>query len=373
LKYIYFILCFTYNLSQYINKIFTPSIVIPETKTNFTIVAGLCYSDEGKGRVIKDIGKKYDIIMRTNGSWSSSHQIDPDNISKCFHLPSYINNDKILIVNMGMYVNPEILALELSQDFRQKQIIYIHEDCPIILQNQHNLDESDHTKITSLGSGIRDAMIKRLNHEGITLNSYLKEASKKIIDLISPRLISDKRYREILRNKNVLVEGSHGYLIDQTFGKYPYTTSTNTTPSFIMALTGFSSKLCKEEIFVSSMFSISLGYHPDHKLYKDFGIEYLEDLIPDNIKLDFACGKKIKRNFGPLDLDTIKYTIENYPECKIIFNMFDIIRIMNIFYYIEDNILKYEKLTHDDPKLFLHSLLETKLNRRIYINDYLLD
>lgn len=340
--------------------------------TEITIVAGLGYSDEGKGNVVQlltndktDIFKSYDVILRCNGSWSSSHQIDNEKKFLCFHLPSVMIENVTLIVGEGMYVCPKVLVQELKQEFRTKQNIYISEECFVIDDDVFENYIED-KKIGTLGSGVRNTSIRRLNHEAKKLKDIVGENN---YSELSKYLINDNEYFNLTNEKNILVEGSHGYLIDCNFGNYPYTTSTNTTPSGIMYLTKYSPECCKKIIFVSGLILMSLSVHPEHKTFEYFDLNHLEKLIPDNIKYDYACGKNIKRNLGPFNIDMINEIIKYHPQCDLYFTFFDIINSIGIFYYIENNKLcSISKLESElEFKQEINNFLTYKFKRNIYI------
>lgn len=344
--------------------------------TQITIVAGLGYSDEGKGHIVqlltnntKNYSKakakaKYDIVMRTNGSWSSSHQVDISNKLKCFHLPSVINEEIVLIVGPGMYVYPNILLEELEQDFRKKQNIYICDEC-FVIEDEILQSYETNVGIGTLGSGVRNLGIKKLNHQAKKLKEIVNNEN---FTKLKKYLITDDEYFELVGGKNILVEGSHGYLIDCNFGIYPYTTSTNTTPSSIMGLTKFGPECYSYTIFVSGLILMSLSVHPDHKTYSQFGLEWIEDLIPDNIKYDYACGLMMKRNFGPFNFDVVCSIIRYYPKCQIFFTFFDIIDKIGIFHYIVNSKLEYvEKSNCNNFQEEIYELISKKLNTEIVI------
>lgn len=325
------------------------------TDTKIDIIAGLGFSDEGKGKVCKQIAKDYDVVMRVNGSWSSSHQIDE--INYCFHLPTTLDAD--IIVGSGMYVNPTILLEELKSPLRQHQNIYISEDCPVIMQS----GEVDKT-LGTLGSGVRQACIDRLNHKGKVLKNVIDYYPELI-----PYIITDDQYFELTFGKKILVEGSHGYFIDINFGHYPETTSTNTTPGSIMGLTKYDPRFLNNVIFVAGLIVPSLGIHSKHRKFAEFGLEHLVDLIPENIKIDKACGRPTARNFGPLDIDEFRKVIRYYPKCKIIFNFLDIVIKMKKFYYIENDTL-HELTPTKNFYNDIFTLLSEKFGRDIFISTW---
>jgi hypothetical protein len=332
-------------------------------ETKFTIVGGLGYSDEGKGRVVQMISENYDVVMRCNGSWSSSHQIDENNILKCFHLPSITGENKTLIVGQGMIVNPVVLIEELKQDFRTRQHIYVSQEC-FVIENDVDYQNNINVKIGTLGSGVRDTSIKKLNHEA----KKLKDVVEKYPHLID-YMIDDDEYFEMTNGKRVLVEGSHGYLIDCNFGIYPYTTSTNTTPSSIMGLTKYSPDHCEKVIFVSGLILLSLSIHPEHRIFKNFNLGHVEEMIPQNIKVDYACGLMKDRNIGPMDVNVILNVIRFYKNCDIYFTFFDIIDTIGVFYYIENDVLCEIKKTSSTEEFRndIERFLMSKFNRRIVL------
>lgn len=338
-----------------------------------TIVAGLGYSDEGKGHIVQlltndkyNLDTKFDIIMRCNGSWSSSHQIDIDNKYKCFHLPSITQENIVLIVGSGMFVCPKVLIEELKQDFRKKQKIYVSKEC-FVIEDDIISNYIGDEKIGTLGSGVRNTCIKKLNHEAKKLKDVV---NKNNYPELIKYLINDDEYFNLTNGKNILVEGSHGYLIDCNFGNYPYTTSTNTTPSGIMSLTKYGPNCCEKIIFVTGLILMSLSTHPEHKTFEYYNLGNLDSLIPDNIKYDYACGKNIKRNLGPFNIDMIKNIIKYYDSCDIYFTFFDIIDTIGTFYYIEDGNLQYISKcdnTTEEFKKYISDFLLSKFERNILI------
>lgn len=340
--------------------------------TQITIVAGLGYSDEGKGHIVQLLtdntknysNTKYDIVMRTNGSWSSSHQVDIHNKLKCFHIPSVMDKETNLIVGPGMYVYPNILLEELEQDFRKKQNIYICDEC-FVIEDEILKSYEANVCVGTLGSGVRNTCIKKLNHQAKKIKDIVNDEN---FTKLKKYLITDDEYFNLMNGKNVLVEGSHGYLIDCNFGIYPYTTSTNTTPASIMGLTKFGSECYSQTIFVSGLILMSLSVHPDHKTYSQYGLELIEDLIPDNIKYDYACGLRMKRNFGPFNFDISKSIVRYYPQCQIFFTFFDIIDKIGTFHYICNSKLEFvEKKNNENFQEEIKKLIESKLNSKIVI------
>ena len=82
-------------------------------------VLGLCFGDEGKGKIVDYLSQDYDVVARFSGGDNAGHTIYTKLGEKIvLHLvPSGILNDCINIIGNGVVINPlslkeEILMLE---------------------------------------------------------------------------------------------------------------------------------------------------------------------------------------------------------------------------------------------------------------------
>ena len=332
------------------------------SSTEITVISGLGYSDEGKGHITQLIAHEYDVILRCNGSWSSSHQVTKDTSVLCHHMPSSLNLEQILIIGEGMFIKPDVLIAELEQDIRKKQMIYISENCFVIMDESKPLSE-----IGTLGSGVRHASIEKINHKGIRIKELVENG--KYTEL-KAYLISDDEYFNLTNGKKILIEGSHGYKIDCNFGDYPYTTSTITSPTGILYLSKYGAECHKDTIFVTGLILSSLSIHPDHQTYEQLGLSYLESYIPENVRYDKACGKPLARNFGPFNIDMVKKIIRYHSKCLLYLTFFDLIDNMGVFHYIKDDtLMSLYKSKGIDFKSEINNLLTKELNRMLIICD----
>ena len=95
------------------------------------VVLGLQYGDEGKGKIVDYLAKKYDVIARFGGGDNAGHTIYKDDQKIVLHLiPSGILNENTLnIIGNGVIINPisfkqEVEMLEsFAVDVKSKLVI----------------------------------------------------------------------------------------------------------------------------------------------------------------------------------------------------------------------------------------------------------
>lgn len=95
---------------------------------------------------------------------------------------------------------------------------------------------------------------------------------------------------------------------------------------------------------------MSLSIHPEHKTFEYYNLEKVEEQLPDNIKYDYACGKNMKRNLGPFNIDIVRDILKYHGFCDLYFTFFDIIDSICIFYYIENDKLNFIEKNLDSKK-----------------------
>eukprot|EP01114_Cavostelium_apophysatum_P005106 TRINITY_DN1573_c0_g1_i1.p1 TRINITY_DN1573_c0_g1~~TRINITY_DN1573_c0_g1_i1.p1 ORF type:complete len:133 (-),score=17.18 TRINITY_DN1573_c0_g1_i1:119-469(-) len=81
------------------------------------VVLGSQWGDEGKGKIVDDLSRVYDVTARYNGGSNAGHTIVADGVKYAFHLiPSGILNPKgKCIVGNGCVVHLSTLLHELKE------------------------------------------------------------------------------------------------------------------------------------------------------------------------------------------------------------------------------------------------------------------
>ena len=115
------------------------------------LLLGLQWGDEGKGKIVDVLTKKYDIIARFQGGPNAGHTLIFDGNKHVLHtIPSGIFHDKAInLVGNGVVIDPVIFKKEmdnLSQyniDFKSK--LFISRKAHLILPTHRLLDAASET------------------------------------------------------------------------------------------------------------------------------------------------------------------------------------------------------------------------------------
>jgi adenylosuccinate synthase len=238
-----------------------------------TVLLGLGWGDEGKGRVIDFLAPQHDIIVRFNGGPNAGHTVKVNDKVYRFHLlPSgMLYPDKTCVIAHGVVLDTETMRQELAEVKKGRERIaqlFVSDRCHLIMPYHKILDlVEEHArgkgKLGTTGMGIGPVVADKVARKGFRVcelyhPSYLKEKleamledKNKILTLIygeNPvqfeglyqKLLEDaeflrpfltdtmlflqKAYQE---GKSILMEGAQGALLDHELGTYPFVTSTS--------------------------------------------------------------------------------------------------------------------------------------------------
>ena len=87
------------------------------------VLLGLQWGDEGKGKIVDSVSKKYSLIARFQGGPNAGHTIKFDKINHVLHtIPSGIFQQKTKnLIGNGVVIDPIIFADELFLEFQLLQ------------------------------------------------------------------------------------------------------------------------------------------------------------------------------------------------------------------------------------------------------------
>ncbi len=241
------------------------------------IVVGLQWGDEGKGKIVDVLSEKADIVARFQGGHNAGHTVVINNEKFILHvIPSGIlyKNKKCLIGN-GVVVDPASLVKEI-EGLRQRDVqidgsnLLLSKHAHVIMPYHIAIDqESEKLKgsksIGTTGRGIGPTYCDKIGRSGIRISDLYQSdlfRSKLKSNLAHINFLLENLYKakgfntdEIFKeysgyaeklkehiadtdiiindainsNKNVLLEGAQGTLLDIDHGTYPYVTSSNST------------------------------------------------------------------------------------------------------------------------------------------------
>ena len=314
-----------------------------------TVVLGLAWGDEGKGRVCDALAVDADYVSRYSGGNNAGHTVRVGEEEFKLHLiPSGIVREGVgVTIGNGVVVNPEvleeeILALEergievrsrLKVDGRAHLIMPYH-----IRLDSHREKALGKAKIGTTNRGIGPAYEDKVARVGIRVQDIfdvgilrtklkvvlreknaifegiydeepfevedLVEYLMKYCDLISP-LVADTGaiLREALENRErVLMEGAQAALLDNDHGTYPFVTSSNPTVGGACVGAGIPPQSLEYVVGVTKAYTSRVGDGPmPTELLDEVG----ETLRETGHEYGTTTGRA--RRVGWLDLPAIKY------------------------------------------------------------------
>jgi adenylosuccinate synthase len=238
-----------------------------------TVIVGVQWGDEGKGKVIDLLAEKASMVVRFSGGPNAGHTVYNPHGKFTLHLiPAGIfYHHTTCIIGNGVVISPAVLTTELDQ-LAAKGIdtsrLYISARAHVIMPYHTLLDrlEEEAKGAAALGTtrsgvgpaymdkvgrlGIRAGDLTDLDGFGQRLRFVLDQKNAVITRVYGAQPLSFdeiyeqyRRYAERLapmiretepmvaeaieRNHRVLLEGAQGSLLDVDFGTYPYVTSSS--------------------------------------------------------------------------------------------------------------------------------------------------
>ncbi len=245
-----------------------------------SVIAGINWGDEGKGRMVDVFSEKYDVVVRYQGGGNAGHTVVNDKGKFALHLlPSGILRDGVMnILGNGVALDMENLCFEIDE-LRSKGVdispknLRISERASLLLPWHRELDglEEDRLAGKKYGStrqGIapfysdkyqkktilagelfypeklaahandllewKDLIIEKVYGDKGTGYEELMAYLKKYGDILKPYICDTGLYLEEAKKqgKNILFEAQLGALRDLDMGIYPFTTSSNTLAAY---------------------------------------------------------------------------------------------------------------------------------------------
>jgi len=311
-----------------------------------TVVVGMQWGDEAKGKLVDILAKDYDYIVRFNGGNNAGHTIKVGDKKFGLHLiPSGIfHEDKIKVIANGVIIDPEVLLNEInkveSAGYSLKNL-FISNRAHIILPWHKDLDgvsvaKSIGTTKRGIGPTYADKASRNTAVRIVDLfdESKLKKHLENISNLklktiaiygktsefnteeIFNNLIN---FRKQIENKvkntsyllndainsggSVLLEGAQGSLLDIDHGTFPYVTSSNVISGAACTGTGIPPNKIDKIIGITKAYTTRVGTGPfPTELENEEG----ELLRKQGNEFGTTTGRP--RRCGWLDLVVLKYT-----------------------------------------------------------------
>ncbi|MDD5340174.1 MAG: adenylosuccinate synthetase [Candidatus ainarchaeum sp.] len=229
-----------------------------------TIIVGGQYGDEGKGKIISHLAltDDPDVIARGGVGPNAGHEVNykgkryPLRLVPC----GFVNERSRLLIGAGVFVNPEVFLKELDLINGHKRCFIDFRAGLITKENIERDGASENSKkIGTTKTGCGPAVSDRVNRIG-KMVADAPELKPYLTDVV----------KEVNQAKNVMVEGTQGFMLSVLYGTYPFVTSKDTSASTIAADVGLGPTKIDEVIMVIKSYTTRVGSGP---LKDELGVE----------------------------------------------------------------------------------------------------
>lgn len=228
-----------------------------------TVIVGLQWGDEGKGKDIDIESEKSDLVARFNGGNNAGHTVCVEDKKYALHfLPSGVIRGKKVAIGNGVVLNPEALISEIN-DLKASGItnvdLLIDERTHVITQELIQEDIEKNKGLGTTGRGIGPTYVAKVGRRGMRMIDYAEKHPefKPLVGDVS-KLVNNY----VDEGKSVLLEGAQGALLDIDHGTYPHVTSSNTIAGAACTGLGIGPKKIGKVIGVGKAYITRVGTGP---------------------------------------------------------------------------------------------------------------
>ncbi len=333
--------------------------------TKNTIIVGLQWGDEGKGKVVDYLAADFQIDARFQGGSNAGHTVQFKDKKIIFHLIpcGLLNKNLIGVIGGGCVFDPDVFFNELEElkkyDPSVEERIKISKFCHMIMPYHLLIDRIREESKHGLGTtkrGIGPAYEDKYARVGVrigdlynpeyfekNLRANISRKNLVLMEIYHAEPLSDTeifgRYMEYAERLKAMVvdehdvfeqaekqkhkiifEGAQGALLDISYGTYPYVTSSHTIVGSAVAGLGVSPALIERILGVSKAYTTRVGRGP-------FPSES-EDAIGENLRKtgnEYGATTGRPRRCGYFDANVVKYSARLGGVKDIFLTKFDVL------------------------------------------------
>ncbi len=273
----------------------------------FTVITGVQFGDEGKGKIVDMLAKEYDIVARFQGGDNAGHTVVAEGKTYKLHLvPSGVLFNARLLIGPGTVMNPKILMEEISMLSGNgvsvtPEKLGIDAKTSIIMPYHIALDtlreQRRSVKIGTTSRGIGFAYIDKVGRDEIQFADIIdKDRFMRRLDEIAPQKeaaiaefggdpniarseideyieigkklkpyvtdVSKEINQALRKGKKVLAEGAQGTHLDIIHGTQKFVTSSSTVAGSACASLGIGPTKVDRVIGVIKAYITRVGEGP---------------------------------------------------------------------------------------------------------------
>lgn len=313
-----------------------------------TVIIGLQWGDEGKGKIVDYLTEDADVVIRGQGGNNAGHTVIAKGKKYVLHLlPSGILwDDKVNVIGNGVVIDPTGLCQEIARIEAQGITIDTHkllisDRAHVVLPFHKELDAAREIslgdqKIGTTKRGIGPAYADKVNRCGLRMADLFDrpfaeaQITRRVAEVneilekydlpqFTAGAVIEEVYQAFARlqphvrntistlhkawkdKKSLLFEGAQGTLLDIDFGTYPFVTSSNTTAGGAITGSGLPPMAIESVVGVCKAYTTRVGSGPFPTC--DEGLsEYLH-----NLGREFGATTGRPRGCGWLDTVLLRF------------------------------------------------------------------
>lgn len=310
------------------------------------LVVGLQWGDEGKGKIVDLLARRYDVVVRYQGGHNAGHTIVVDGQKIALHLlPSGVLYPHCQnVIGNGVVIEPHSLLQEIKSFGLEKlkNRLFISDRAHMILPFHQQLDVlreklKGKEAIGTTGKGIGPSYADKASRVGVRIGELrnlealehkmkyafeelqiLARALDEKLPLLEEVIASLRDVsRELLpflcdsvqflwkaqrEQKKILLEGAQGSMLDLDHGTYPFVTSSTTISAGACSGSGVNIKEIQEVIGIAKAYCTRVGNGPFPS--EEFG-DIAKEIQQKGGEFGTTTGRE--RRCGWLDAVALKY------------------------------------------------------------------
>jgi adenylosuccinate synthase len=231
-----------------------------------TVIVGMQWGDEGKGKIVDLLCPAFDAVVRYQGGNNAGHTVKFDDRHHALHLvPSGILHPRLsCVLGNGMVVHPGALFEELdsleAMGVQTDGRLFVSDRAQVLLPVHMRMDEAleaarGEDRIGTTARGIGPAYQTKVAREGVRFVDLWSDHLERRIEALTRYLGRSGEADEMLafcgewrerlaplvtnttyllhgwldEGRSLLFEGAQGALLDIDHGTYPFVTSSSST------------------------------------------------------------------------------------------------------------------------------------------------
>ena len=274
-----------------------------------TVIVGLQWGDEGKGKVVDLLASEFSFVVRFQGGNNAGHTLVVNNQKFGLHLiPSGILRPNIhCIIGNGVVIDPAVLLIEIEelrscgQEISPRRLT-LSSAAHIILPFHRSLDKAREValgtqKIGTTGRGIGPTYEDKIARRGMRVEDFIdpKRRMNKLTQMIAEKspiyeyaglippsleeieswsaplaekiapFVQDSvemLHQALEKDEPILFEGAQGTYLDVDHGTYPFVTSSNTLSGAACVGSGVGPTHIKRVVGIAKAYCTRVGAGP---------------------------------------------------------------------------------------------------------------